>query len=125
MVVNNYLKKQLDQIALPSAPRLSLNIKHTFKGVLAEHDSRDRWVSKFVYTLDLLRVFYSEGLVDNRTFLWWLVQTMANCNLAQAAFIAMMADEYLDGLLVSRALARPFVEACLGRLTEVRNLISV
>jgi mediator of RNA polymerase II transcription subunit 12, fungi type len=78
-------------------------------------------VCKYVYSLDLFRTFYSEGLIDNRTCLWWLVQTLTTCNLAQAVFTSMIADEYLDNLLVSRALAKPFVEACLCRLSEVRQ----
>jgi mediator of RNA polymerase II transcription subunit 12 len=44
---------------------------------------------------------------------------MANCNLAQAAFVARLADEYLDGMLGSRALTKPFADACLGKLVEV------
>ena len=71
------------------------------------------------YSLKLLRTFYAEGLVDNRTFLTWLMQQMSTCNLAQAGFVARLADEYLDGLLHSRALTRPFVEACLSKFMEV------
>ena len=48
-VVTGYMKKQLVEIALPSAPRLGLNIKQTFKGVLADTDTRDRWMSRFTY----------------------------------------------------------------------------
>lgn len=48
-VVTGYLKKQLAEIALPSAPRLGLNIKQSFKGVLSDPDSRDRWLSRFTY----------------------------------------------------------------------------
>lgn len=70
-------------------------------------------------SLDLLRSFYAEGLVDNRTFLAWLVQQMSACNLAQLGFLARLADEYLDGMLTCRALTRPFAEACLARLAEV------
>jgi mediator of RNA polymerase II transcription subunit 12, fungi type len=69
-----------------------------------------------------LRNFYSEGLVDNRTLLIWLVQQISTCNLAQAGFVGRLADEYLDGLLTSRALTRPFVDACLVKLTEVRDI---
>lgn len=71
------------------------------------------------HSLQLLRTFYAQGLVDNKTFLIWLVQTMANCNLAQAGFVARLADEYLDGMLTSRPLAKPFVDACLAKLVEV------
>lgn len=31
------------------APRPGLNIKVTFKGVLAEQESRERWLSRFKY----------------------------------------------------------------------------
>ncbi|KAH8108105.1 hypothetical protein BXZ70DRAFT_1015382 [Cristinia sonorae] len=120
-VVSGYLKKQLVDIALPIAPRPGLNIKQTFKGVLSEEVSRKRWISRFTYSLKLLRSFYAEGLVDNRTFLSWLVQQMGLSNLAQLGFIAHLSDEYLDGMLATRALTRPFVEACANRILEIRT----
>jgi len=73
-------------------------------------------------SLELLRKFYSEGLVDNTTFLAWLVQQMGTCNLAQAGFVSRLADNYLDGMLGSRALTRPFAEACLVKLLEVKDI---
>jgi hypothetical protein len=75
-------------------------------------------------SLDLLRSFYSEGLVDNRTFLTWLVLQMCTCNLAQAGFLARLADEYLDGIIACRALSRPFVDACLSKISEVRIMMT-
>ncbi|KAF8972899.1 hypothetical protein BDZ97DRAFT_2053658 [Flammula alnicola] len=120
-VVTGYMKKQLVEIALPSAPRPGLNIKQTFKGVLADIDTRERWMSRFTYCLKLLRTFYAEDLVDHRTFLTWLVQQMMACNLAQAGFLTRLADEYLNDILSSRALARPLVEACLAKLFEIRT----
>ncbi|KAL6308224.1 hypothetical protein BKA93DRAFT_726196 [Sparassis latifolia] len=120
-VVTSYMKKQLADIALPSAPRLGFNIKQTFKGELGDADKRERWISRFTYCLGLLRTFYAEGLVDKRTFLSWLVQQMSTCNLAQLGFIAKLADEYLEGMLVSRAITRPFVDASLQKLSEIRS----
>ncbi|KAJ7690646.1 hypothetical protein B0H17DRAFT_1064288 [Mycena rosella] len=120
-VVTGYMKKQLADIALPSAPRPGLNIKQTFKGVLADADTRERWISRFSYSLELLRPFYSEGLVDSRTFLVWLVQQMGISNLAQVGFMVRLADEYLDGIIKSRALARHFVDVCLCKLSEIRS----
>lgn len=76
------------------------------------------------FSLNLLRSFYSEGLVDNRTVLQWLVIQLASCNLAQAGFLARLADEYLDGILICRALARPFIDACLTKISEVILIIS-
>ncbi|KAG6886295.1 hypothetical protein C0993_006705 [Termitomyces sp. T159_Od127] len=125
-VVTSYMKKQLADVALPSAPRPGLNIKQTFKGVLSDGDTRERWISRFVYWYDLklLRTFYSEGLVDSRTFLVWVVQQMNTCNLAQAGFVTRLADEYLDGMLGSRPLTRPLLHACLSKLSELLNSIS-
>ncbi|KAF8160920.1 hypothetical protein B0H34DRAFT_795767 [Crassisporium funariophilum] len=120
-VVTGYMKKQLLEIALPSAPRPGLNIKQTFKGVLTDPDSRERWMSRFTYCLKLLRTFYAEDLVDHRTFLTWLVQQMISCNLAQAGFLTRLIDEYLDDITVSRALSRPLAEACLSKLLEIRT----
>jgi mediator of RNA polymerase II transcription subunit 12 len=46
---------------------------------------------------------------------------MITCNLAQAGFLARLAEEYLDDIMTSRALARPLVEGCLAKLMEVSN----
>ena len=78
-----------------------------------------------IQSLQLVKAFYSEGLIDNRTFLAWLVQQVGTCNLAQLGFVARLADEYLDGLLNCRALARPFADASFGRISEVSMDISV
>ncbi|KAF9484513.1 hypothetical protein BDN70DRAFT_872547 [Pholiota conissans] len=120
-VVTGYMKKQLIEIALPSAPRPGLNIKQTFKGVLADVDTRERWISRFTYCLKLLRTFYAEDLVDHKTFLMWLIQQMTTCNLAQAGFLTRLADEYMSDILLTRALARPLAEACLAKLSEIRT----
>lgn len=50
---------------------------------------------------------------------------MVACNLAQAGFVAHLADEYLDGMLVSRALTKPFADACVAKLSEVNWLVIV
>jgi hypothetical protein len=47
---------------------------------------------------------------------------MAACNLAQAGFVAHLADEYLDGVLEKRPLAKPLLDACIAKLNEVRFL---
>jgi mediator of RNA polymerase II transcription subunit 12 len=50
------MKKQLADIALPSAPRPGLNIKQTFKGVLADAEGREKWISRFSYWYVLQRL---------------------------------------------------------------------
>ncbi|KAF8196466.1 transcription mediator complex subunit Med12-domain-containing protein [Pholiota molesta] len=118
-VVTGYMRKQLIEIALPSAPRPGLNIKQTFKGVLADADTLAPL--KLCVSLKLLRTFYAEDLVDHKTFLMWLVQQMTTCNLAQAGFLTRLTDEYINDIFSSRALARPLGEACLAKLSEIRT----
>ncbi|KAJ3761793.1 hypothetical protein EV360DRAFT_37070 [Lentinula raphanica] len=120
-VVTAHLRKQLMDIALPSAPRPGVNIKQTFRGVLSEPETRSKWISRFSYCMELLRVFYAEGLVDKRTFLSWLVNQMCSCNLAQAGFVLRLVDEYFEGFIECRPLARPFVEAFLSKLSEINT----
>ena len=115
------MKKQLAEIALPSAPRPGMNIKQTFKGVLADPATRERWIQRFSYCLALLQSFYWEGMVDHRTLLVWVVHQMGTCNLAQAGFIARIADEYLEGMMLSRPLASHFVSACVSKLAEISS----
>jgi mediator of RNA polymerase II transcription subunit 12 len=73
------------------------------------------------FSLKLLRTFYAEGLVDHQTFLVWFVNQMGACNVAQTCFLSRLADEYLAPIITSRPLAKPFVEACLNKLSEVRR----
>ncbi|THV06762.1 hypothetical protein K435DRAFT_711026 [Dendrothele bispora CBS 962.96] len=120
-VVTAHLRKQLQDIALPSAPRAGVNIKQTFKGVLADPEMREKWISRFSYCLRLLRVFYSEGLINKKAFFVWIVNQMHSCNLAQAGFLTRLADEYFDGMIGSRPLTRTFAEASLTKLSEIRT----
>ncbi|KAF8532506.1 hypothetical protein JB92DRAFT_3138291 [Gautieria morchelliformis] len=120
-VVTSYLKKLLAEIGLPSAARTGLNIKQTFKGILNDPELRDKWLSKFCYCLDLLREFYAESLVDHSTFLSWLAQQLTISNLAQANFVARIADEYLDGMLPYRGLQRAMIDGCLAKHSEIQT----
>ena len=58
-------------------------------------------------------------MVDRATFLSWLSQQMGSLNMAQAAFIARLAEQYLDGLCAQRGLMRVFLEGTLLKLSEV------
>ena len=71
------------------------------------------------HSLDLLRVFYLEYMVDRTTFLSWLVQMIGSCNLAQADFMARLADDFFSDMGSCRALVKPFIDACLAKLQEV------
>lgn len=73
-------------------------------------------------SLELLRSFYTEGMVDKRGYLVWLVQQIVACNLGQLGFVARLVDEYLEDMVDHRALMRPLVESCLSKLSEVTSM---
>jgi hypothetical protein len=73
-------------------------------------------------SLQLVRAFFEEGLLDQRTFLVWVTQQMESSNLAQASFVLRLADEYSSELFTSRAFARPVADALLSKYTEVHAL---
>ncbi|KAH7096964.1 hypothetical protein BKA62DRAFT_482581 [Auriculariales sp. MPI-PUGE-AT-0066] len=119
-VVTAYIKKMLNEIGLPNPQRIAA-VKLTFKSILGEPETRQKWLSKFAYMLDLLREFYVESLVDHATFLSWLAQQLSLANLAQAGFVANLCEEYLDGLTSHRVLAVPVIDGCLGKLKEIET----
>lgn len=60
-IFTSYLKKQLAPIG-PPALRLGLNIKQTFKNLLADPETRAKWVNRFNFwsvNLRLGLVLYS------------------------------------------------------------------
>ncbi|KAF8299261.1 hypothetical protein DL93DRAFT_2173589 [Clavulina sp. PMI_390] len=122
-IVVTHLKKQLGEIMLPTPYRPGLTIRQPFQGVLGDPESRDRWISRFSYSLALLREFVSEGLVDQPTFMSWLAAILLSCNLAQLEFVIQIVEEHFETLLENRAYLAPFLEACLTRLNERALLI--
>ncbi|KAG8934799.1 RNA polymerase II mediator complex subunit [Tulasnella sp. 418] len=122
-VVTTHLKKQLSDIVLPRGiAGQSSAIKSTFKSILSDPESRDRWVNRFSYTLALIREFYAEGLIDHSLFLFWLSQQVGQSNIAQLGFVTKLADEYLEGILQHRGFLRPFILGCVEKLMEVGRI---
>ncbi|KAH7339351.1 hypothetical protein B0J17DRAFT_705466 [Rhizoctonia solani] len=120
-MVTAHLKKQLQEIVLPSAPRPGLPIKSTFKSTLTQVDTKAKWVSKFAYCVDLLRAFYAEHMVDHGAVLGWLSAQALPANIAQFYFVLRLVEEYLDDIAQHRMFAQPVIEACLAKLVEVEN----
>ncbi|KAG8742716.1 RNA polymerase II mediator complex subunit [Ceratobasidium sp. 414] len=130
--VTSHLKKQLQDIVLPSAPRPGLAIKSTFKSTLTQPDTRSKWVSRFAYcswhgginggnSVELLGAFYSEHLVDHAAVLNWLAAQVAPANIAQLYFVLRLLEEYLDDIAEHRMFAQPVIEGCLAKLVEIES----
>ncbi|KAJ1304311.1 hypothetical protein OPQ81_005471 [Rhizoctonia solani] len=122
--VTAHLKKQLQEIVLPSAPRPGLPIKSTFKSTLTQADTKGKWVSKFAYSVELLRAFYVEHMVDHGTVLNWLSAQALPANIAQFYFVLRLVEEYLDDTAQHRIFAQPVIEACLAKLVEIENSVA-
>ncbi|QRV93786.1 mediator complex subunit Med12 [Ceratobasidium sp. AG-Ba] len=121
IAVTSHLKKQLQEIVLPSAPRPGLAIKSTFKSTLTQPDTRSKWVARFTYSVDLLRSFYNEHMVDHATMLSWLAAQIVPSNVAQLYFVLRLVEEYLDDMAEHRMFAQPVVEGCLAKLVEIES----
>ncbi|KAB5588281.1 Med12 domain containing protein [Ceratobasidium theobromae] len=119
--VTSHLKKQLQDIVLPSAPRPGLAIKSTFKSTLTQADTKAKWVLRFGYCVELLRAFYLEQMVDHGAVLSWLSSQIAPANVAQLYFVLRLVEEYLDDIAQHRMFARPTIEGCLVKLVEFES----
>ncbi|QRW21284.1 mediator complex subunit Med12 [Rhizoctonia solani] len=121
--VTTHLKKQLQEIVLPSAPRPGLPIKSTFKSTLTQADTKAKWVSRFAYCVELMRAFYVEHMVDHGAVLSWLSAQVLPANIAQFYFVLRLVEEYLDDIAQHRLFAQPVIEGCLAKLVEVESSV--
>lgn len=137
--LTSFLKRQLNEIAMPAISRTGANIKQVFKkGKLSDTEGRDVWVDKFswssvvslsLYTtsqvylrLELLRHFSDTDLLDQVPFYTWLVTNMGHTEAMgphQFMFMVRIVDEYFDSVASNRVFATPIIEACLSRFAEV------
>ncbi|CAG7850845.1 SubName: Full=Uncharacterized protein {ECO:0000313/EMBL:CCA73079.1} [Serendipita indica DSM 11827] len=121
-VITGYLKKQLVEIGITTV-RTGSNIKQSFrKSKLSEADSRENWVSRFAFSLDILRLLFDGDLLDQPTFLGWIA-AMASPSEGlgphQFVFLSRIIDEYFDVVASNRAFATPVVEGCLAQWAEI------
>ncbi|GAB1521557.1 RNA polymerase II mediator complex subunit [Rhizoctonia solani] len=113
--VTTHLKKQLQEIVLPSAPRPGLPIKSTFKSTLTQADTKAN--------VELMRAFYVEHMVDHGAVLSWLSAQVLPANIAQFYFVLRLVEEYLDDIAQHRLFAQPVIEGCLAKLVEVESSV--
>ncbi|KAK4705575.1 protein SPA2, partial [Phenoliferia sp. Uapishka_3] len=136
-VVHEFVRKQLAEIACPDRTsataaastehRSSLSAslssvaagKVPMRRVLADHDLRQAWTSRFSYTLRILEALYEEHLIDRDSFLRFLVQQTEMSNIGQLPFVLFLAEEYTAEFLLSEPLSARLVSACLGRLQDI------
>lgn len=121
--VTSYLRKHLDLLVLPRAQTVGgTAIRSTFRSLLSEPESRDKWIHKFSYTLGLLREFYDESLVDHGTVLFWLSLQVGLSNIIQLGFIIKVVQEYHEALLQHRGFLRLFIVGLMEKLIEITHI---
>ncbi|KIM29831.1 hypothetical protein M408DRAFT_22702 [Serendipita vermifera MAFF 305830] len=118
-----FLKRQLSEIAMPAVSRTGTNIKQVFKKAkLSDPEGREAWIDKFSWSLELLRRLFDADLIDQPSFLAWVVTSMGHTEAMgphQFIFLIRMVDEYFDSVASNRAFATPIIEACLSRFAEI------
>ncbi|KAI5475649.1 Mediator complex, subunit Med12 [Pseudohyphozyma bogoriensis] len=126
-VVQEYVRKQLAEIALPDAPpslaaSLSASTsssKPLAKNVLSDAELRSNWSTRFGYTLRLLEALYEESLIEQESFLRFIVLQVEASNIGQLPFALFLAEEYLGEFLLSEPLSARLANACFTRLKDM------
>ncbi|KAI8582593.1 hypothetical protein K450DRAFT_170494 [Umbelopsis ramanniana AG] len=103
IVVANHLKKQLSEISPPSA--------NTTKPWTTP-ELRQKFEQRWHYSTKLARWQYCEGLLDQRTYLKWSLDSLANSSSFEVMWLILSAvvKDYLDEYKQNRLLMHLLIE---------------
>lgn len=84
-------------------------------------ESRQRWTTRWWYSIRLAECAHNEGLVDQRCFLKWLLDRLAISGLEQTVVLLPLVVALMPDIARSRALIRLLIDALLDKLQAVRK----
>ncbi|KAF9020148.1 RNA polymerase II mediator complex subunit, partial [Haplosporangium bisporale] len=118
--VNSFLKKQLLEINPHSTtrPTTALNPASGPQNVKpwASEEAKEKWESKWRYSMMLTKWQYNEGLLDHRNFLRTTVETLSTLGFEQVALLLNLISMFLSEYARSRLLMRLLIEGLLNTL---------
>lgn len=124
--VNSFLKKQLLEINPHSTarPTPALNPASAAQNVKpwASEEAKEKWESKWQYSMMLTKWQYNEGLLDHRNFLRTTVETLSTLGFEQVALLLNLISMFLSEYARSRLLMRLLIEGLLNTLQSVSHL---
>ncbi|RKP09035.1 hypothetical protein THASP1DRAFT_29164 [Thamnocephalis sphaerospora] len=82
-------------------------------------ESRTRWTGRWWYSTWLAEWLHSDGLMEQRHFLKWVLDRLATSGLEQTAVLLPLVAALQDDIARSRALTRLLIDALLDKLHAV------
>ncbi|KAI8985141.1 hypothetical protein BDB01DRAFT_850197 [Pilobolus umbonatus] len=128
MTVTSHLKKQLNELN----PSINQHPNNTMAGrsfksynnsnhfdnsqkPWISSESRSRFEQRWSYSVRLARWQYYEGLLDQRTFLRWTLDTLAQCTTFEVMWLILtgVIQDYIDEYKRNRTLTKLLIEALI------------
>ncbi|KAI9492408.1 hypothetical protein BDB00DRAFT_765585 [Zychaea mexicana] len=90
----------------------------------ATPENRERFEQRWSYSTKLTKWQYCEGLLDQRTFLKWTLDSLAQCNSFEAMWLLLtfVVQDYVDEYRRNRTLMKLLIETLIKAYGAVRQL---
>lgn len=128
--VTAHLKKQLTELIPltvssphPPAPNRGFKYNHdTTPKPWATPENRARFEQKWSYSVKLARWQYFEGLLDQRTFLKWTLDTLAGSGSFEVMWLVLtgVIQDYVDEYKRNRTLTKLLIETLIKSYSAVK-----
>ncbi|RKO89590.1 hypothetical protein BDK51DRAFT_46789 [Blyttiomyces helicus] len=73
------------------------------------------------HSIQLSKLLYAEGLLDQRHFLKWSLDQLTNANFEQTTVVLPIVSAFMEEYSRSRALMRYLIDACLLKIKRGQN----
>jgi len=124
--VSMFLKKQLMEInphSTTKAAAPALNAAGASQNIKpwASEEAKERWETKWRYSVMLTKWQYNEGLLDHRQILRATVDQLSMLGFEQVALLLSLISMFLSEYARSRLLMRLLIEGLLNTLQSVSD----
>ncbi|KAL1916568.1 uncharacterized protein VTP21DRAFT_5759 [Calcarisporiella thermophila] len=124
-VFESFLWKQLTELDPLSNSNPSASARPGMKNAGAilnnftSDEKKERWLSRWLYSIRLAKWQYNEGLLEQRHFLKFNLQQLVLCNFSQTAMLLMLIRQFMGEYDRSRALMRHLIENLIDKLNAL------
>ncbi|KAF9586656.1 RNA polymerase II mediator complex subunit [Lunasporangiospora selenospora] len=129
ITVNTFLKKQLMEINPNPATKPAVSALNSASGTQnikpwASDEAKEKWETKWRYSILLTKWQYNEGLLDHRQFLRSTVEQLTTFSFEQVALLLSLISIFLPEYARSRLLMRLLIDGLLITLQAVQNCLT-
>ncbi|KAF9107477.1 RNA polymerase II mediator complex subunit [Mortierella sp. AM989] len=125
-VVNKFLTKQLGEIDPQSGSKPAASALNPGSGAQnikpwTSEEAKEKWETKWRYSVMLTKWQYNEGLLDHRLFLRVMVEQLLILGFEQVALLLSLISMFLSEYTRSRLLMRLLIEGLLYVLQSLQR----